>query len=281
MPETGIVARRILLVDDDDAVRDMMNHTLTGKGYVVVTAARVSEALKYIANESFDVLITDLHMPNPGDGFTVVSAMRHSQPQARTLLISGYPDVHGAMAAILLEADEVLVKPFEVTQLLELIDKAMPIRENIKRINKESVATILARCTGAIVSTWLKDSKESLELNSLLLTDSERTGYLDKLVQDLVARLRGGSSQKGHHNLVSQSAITHGKLRHEQGYSPEMLVHESRLLQVSIFGTLKNNMNSLDFSLLLADVMVIADEVDAQLTQTMGSFMRFKNTAVA
>jgi YesN/AraC family two-component response regulator len=43
------------------------------------------------------VLITDLHMPNPGDGFTVVTAMRHSQPNALTLLVSGYPDVqnHG------------------------------------------------------------------------------------------------------------------------------------------------------------------------------------------
>ena len=53
-----------------------------------------------------------------------------------------------------------------------------------------------------------------------------------------------------------------------------MLVHESRILQVTLFGTLKDNMNALDFSLLLPDVMTIADEVDAQLTQTMGSYMK-------
>ena len=53
-----------------------------------------------------------------------------------------------------------------------------------------------------------------------------------------------------------------------------MLVHESRILQVTIFGTLQNNLNVLDFSLLLPDVMTIADEVDAQLTQTMVSFMK-------
>jgi hypothetical protein len=57
-----------------------------------------------------------------------------------------------------------------------------------------------------------------------------------------------------------------------------MLAHESRILQVTIFGTLKDNMNALDFSLLLPDVMTIADEVDAQLTQTMGSYMRFANS---
>jgi hypothetical protein len=57
------------------------------------------------------VLITDLHMPHAEQGFTVVTAMRHSQPAALTLLVSGYPDVQSAMAAILLEADEIIVKP--------------------------------------------------------------------------------------------------------------------------------------------------------------------------
>jgi hypothetical protein len=53
-----------------------------------------------------------------------------------------------------------------------------------------------------------------------------------------------------------------------------MLIHESRILQVTIFGTLHKNLSVLDFSLLLPDVMIIADEVDAQLTQTMGAFTK-------
>ncbi|MGB7602201.1 MAG: hypothetical protein WBM24_17980 [Candidatus Sulfotelmatobacter sp.] len=52
-----------------------------------------------------------------------------------------------------------------------------------------------------------------------------------------------------------------------------MLVHETRIVQVTLFETLKDNMNALDFSLLAADVMTIADEVDAHLTQTMGSYI--------
>ena len=119
------VAHRVLLVDDDEAVRAMMNATLERKGFEVVAAASVTEALKHIATESFDVLITDLHMPNPGDGFTVITAMRHSQPDALTLLVSGYPDVQSAMAAILLEADEIMVKPFEVGRLAELVREKM------------------------------------------------------------------------------------------------------------------------------------------------------------
>src|SRR3979490_1167547 len=125
-PTEPRAARRVLLVDDDGAVRAMMNRGLERKGFEVVAAGSVPEALKRIATESFDVLITDLHMPNPGDGFTVVSAMRHSQPDALTLLVSGYPDVKSAMAAILLEADEIIVKPFEVGKLAELVrDKVL------------------------------------------------------------------------------------------------------------------------------------------------------------
>jgi DNA-binding NtrC family response regulator len=113
-PISPSTLHKVLLVDDDAAVRDMMTSTLQHKGFKVVSAANATEALKHIATESFDVLLTDLDMPNPGDGFTVVTAMRHSQPDALTLLVSGYPDVQSAMAAILLEADEIIVKPFEM-----------------------------------------------------------------------------------------------------------------------------------------------------------------------
>jgi len=57
-------ARRVLLVDDDGTVRALMNEGLQRKGFEVTTAANVTEALRRIANESFDVLITDLHMPD-------------------------------------------------------------------------------------------------------------------------------------------------------------------------------------------------------------------------
>jgi hypothetical protein len=58
-----------------------------------------------------------------------------------------------------------------------------------------------------------------------------------------------------------------------------MLVEESRVLQVSIFETLQNNLATVDFSLLLMDVMTIADEVDSQLKQTISSFMEESNGA--
>jgi DNA-binding response OmpR family regulator len=283
-PTEPTVAHKVLLVDDDDAVRSMMNATLKYRGFEVVAAASVTEALRHIATESFDVLITDLHMPNPGDGFTVVTAMRHSQPDALTLLVSGYPDVQSAMAAILLEADEIMVKPFEVAKLADHVREKMLNRKPTARLEKERVGTILRRCIARVVEDWLARAKQSKELNHVLLSDDERTGHLPKLVEDLVVRLSKPSASataKDSDAVFSPAATAHGKLRYKQGYTPAMLVHESRILQVTLFGTLQSNLSFLDFSLLLPDVMTIADEVDAQLTQSMDSFMDAMRTPAA
>jgi ActR/RegA family two-component response regulator len=268
------MSHRVLLVDDDEGVRRMMGASLESKGFEVVPAVGVMEALKLIASESFDVLITDLHMPNPSDGFAVVTAMRHSQPDALTLLVSGYPDVKSAMEAIFLQADEIIVKPFEVGKLAELVREKMLARKPVARTPKERVAAILQRCMNGIVEDWLVLVKKSKELDSVILTDDERTGYLPKLIEDLIVRLRRrGTPGEESDSDSSSAAVAHGKMRQLQGYTPGMLVHDSRILQVTLFGTLQSNLNALDFSLLLPDVMTIADEVDSQLMQAMNSFM--------
>lgn len=275
-------AYRVLLVDDDKAVREMMVTTLERKGFDVVAASSVTEALGRITAETFDVLITDLHMPNPGDGFTVVTAMRHAQPHALTLLVSGYPDVQTAMATILMQADEIIAKPFEVQRLPDLVREKMLARKPVARVEKERVATILQRCNAGVVADWLARTKESRELNHLQLSDDERTGHLATLIDDLVVRLsKPSATDKDSDAVFSAAAVAHGKLRYLQGYTPAMLVHESRILQVTLFGTLQRNLSSLDFSLLLPDVMTIADEVDAQLTQSMSSYMDAMQKTVA
>src|SRR5580693_3281332 len=108
---------RILLAEDDDAVRDMLKAALERDGFEVVAVANVCDALRSIATENFDALLSDLHMPNAGDGFTVVSAMRHTHPQAATLVLSRYPAIDEALAAVRLPADEIPVKPIAVGSL--------------------------------------------------------------------------------------------------------------------------------------------------------------------
>jgi hypothetical protein len=140
--------------------------------------------------------------------------------------------------------------------------------------NKESVAAILKRCKADLIADWLERSKRTPELNHLHLGDEERTGHLPKLVDDIVARLvKHKMPSKDSDAECSIAALEHGVLRREQHYTPAMLIHESRILQVTIFGLLQK-ISTLDFNLPWLDVMIIADEVDAQLTQTMESFTK-------
>jgi DNA-binding response OmpR family regulator len=265
-------SHRVLLVDDNEDIRAMMSAALARKGFDVIEAGSVTEALKLITRESFDVLITDLHMPSPSDGFAIVTAMRHSQPDALTLLVSGYPDVKSAMDSILLQADEIIVKPFEAGKLADIVHEKLLNRKPSARIKKERVAAILQRCSSEIVEEWLVRVRKNPELNHVSLTDQERTGYLPKLIEDLIVRLRECNTPgKESDSPNSAAAAAHGKMRKAQGCTAEMLVHDSRMLQVTLFGMLQNNLSAIDLSLLLPDVMTIADEVDSQLTQTMGS----------
>src|ERR1700683_5543939 len=150
----GQTIHRVLLVDDDEVVLGVMSESLKSKGFEVVGVGGVTDALKRIATEDFDILITDLHMPNAGDGFTVISAMRHSQPTALTMLLSGFPDVKRAMEAIILQADEIVVKPVEAQRLAELVRERLLIQKPAHRPNKERVSDLLQRCSDIVVRDW-------------------------------------------------------------------------------------------------------------------------------
>jgi len=264
---------RVLLVDDNDAVRTTMQEVLELNNFEVVSASSVNEALSYIAAETFGVLLCDLHMPGRGDGLTVVSAMRHANANALTLVFSGYPEMKEALSAILVQADEILVKPLDIPSLIELITKRLATSDHSK-------TRVLESECGATIQDWLLRVQHDKEIIRIPLNFDERTGHLPQLLRDLVSRLR--SNQKlGGDSDESDSAWQHGKLRHTQGYSAAMLVEESRMLQVSIFQTLQSHLTSIDFSLVLLDVMCIADEVDSQLAQTMRSYSAEESARVA
>src|ERR1700735_86007 len=145
---------KILLVDDDETIRETLSAILENSGFQVVVAANVNGALSLIGSQTFDVLLSDLHMPGPGDGLTVVSAMRHANPKALTLILSSYPAMKEAVAAILLQADDVLVKPMAVVMLVDLIRGRLKQRTIPARVIS-SVADILEEETQSTISDWL------------------------------------------------------------------------------------------------------------------------------
>ncbi len=249
----------------------MLRAALERDDFEVVAVANVCEALSRIAAESFDVLLSDLHMPLAGDGFTVVSAMRHTHPHAVTLVLSGYPELDEALAAIRLQADEVLVKPIEIASLRKIIREKLKNPVARPRLPAKSVASILEQDLEATVHAWMALVERDQELTCIALNFEDRTGHLPNLLADLIYRLRMPPTAKANFSLAAHE---HGNLRRRQGYSAAMMVEESRILQVSIFNTLQNNLCSVDFSQVLLDVMTIADEVDSQLKQAMLSFVQ-------
>jgi CheY-like chemotaxis protein len=261
---------RVLLVDDDEVVRVSLSFVLEQSGFTVTSASNVPEALKYISSESYDVLLSDLHMPGAGDGLTVVSAMRHANPTAVTLLLSAFPEMDAAAQAILHQADEILVKPMEVESLIQVINQRVASGPQRTR-EIVTVATILERTTGGMIQEWFERVQAEDKLMSVPLSFEQRCSHLPTVFSDLVHRLR---SRKpiGMKEPRSVAASKHGVNRFRQGYTAAMLVEESRMLQVSIFNTLQNNLANIDYSVLLIGVMTIADEIDFQLSQAIESY---------
>jgi hypothetical protein len=107
------------------------------------------------------------------------------------------------------------------------------------------------------------------ELTVLSMNPQERSRHLWPLLAELVCRLRLGHDAKA---TVSMAAREHGVRRCSQGYTVPMVVEESRILQVSIFTTIHDNLASVDCHNIMLDVAMIADEVDSQLKQSMIGF---------
>src|SRR3954453_3056334 len=148
--------RRLLLVDDEAVIRITLSAILSKHGFEVSAAATVAEALQKITSQQFDVLLSDLNIGNPGDGLTVVSAMRRTQPEAVTMILTGYPAFETALEAIRQQVDEYIVKPADVPALVRTIESklAMPPRQRHLPPPKR-VAMILQEHLQRIEEQWL------------------------------------------------------------------------------------------------------------------------------
>lgn len=118
---------RILLIDDDDSVRTMLRLTLAKFGHPVVEARNGKEGLKLFAAVDFDLVITDLVMPET-EGFEVLGALRKQIPRVKVLVITG--GLRGSVVnfremALHLGADRVLAKPFSNDEFIATVNELL------------------------------------------------------------------------------------------------------------------------------------------------------------
>ena len=218
---------KILLVDDDEAIRVTLAKILEQHGFEVTTAANVPEALKHISSIPYDALLSDLHMPGAGDGLTVVSAMRHANPKAVTMLLSAFPEMDAAARAILMQTDQIFVKPMQVMALVEAIELRLANGAPLPRA-VETVATILGRSVEVTIQAWFERIKSDKKVMAIEMTYEQRTCHLPQVFRDLVSRLES-AKPIGSKELVSEAAYAHGINRRRQGYTAAMMVEESRM----------------------------------------------------
>ncbi len=261
---------KVLFVDDEEGIRLTLSELLRANGFNVTTAATVQDALGLIMQHPFDVLIADLNMGSPGDGFTVISAMRSAQPQALRLILTGYPDFQSAIRAIQEQVHGYLVKPTDVESLVSKIrtwlvqrptQPSGPERKRLAEIIRESRERIIAQCVQA--------ANEDQEMRSIPLSAAGRRNNLPAVL-DLVIAIADGQDLSPAH---LRNAAEHGAVRQTQGYSIPLLVREARFLSDALAAVVQDDVLRIDLSQFIPDLRRVCAAVEMLLEESTRAYI--------
>jgi DNA-binding response OmpR family regulator len=263
---------KLLFVDDEENIRTTFSMMLEANGFTVTSAATVADALRFIANEKFEVLIADLNVGSAGDGFTIVSAMRRTQPKAATFILTGYPAFETALEAIRQQVDDYFVKPTEIEQMVSRIRERLSARSSTglaQWIIPERLPEVLDKCLDSITADWLSEVNKDPELVATRLSETERKDHVPDLLRESVNRARSiGPTAE---NI--RAAAQHGATRRKQGYTVPLLVREANILQ-SVLGTcVQQNLLKVDVSHLVPDMILIYKTIQTELEVSIRQFL--------
>jgi len=172
----------ILVIDDKESIRKMLQQTLVAEGHEVESAANGFEGIKKTKSRQYDVVLTDLKMPDM-DGISVLSAVKEENPDASVIVMTAYGTIETAVEAMKRGAFDFITKPFDTDHLNVMIKRAMETRQlmNENLMLKEALKLNLGE--GRIIGTSPKVN-EVLQLvqkvacsdTSVLLVGESGTG---------------------------------------------------------------------------------------------------------
>jgi len=258
------MATRLLFVDDEAGIRKTLKLILERHGFEVTTSEAVPDALEQINHSTFEVLVSDLNIGQPGDGFTVVSAMRRVQPEAATFILTGYPDFDTALQAIRNQVDGYMLKPTDIPTLIETIRHRLenrrpatlePPLKRVSQLMRESLAEI---CT-----QWLKLIKTHAELRTITLADRERVDHIPPVVEEMARRVDLNDEETT--QAGKDAAKSHGRERARQGYTIPLIVIEMHLLQRTLSHVLQRNLIRMDLSTVISDMIMVGESLQEQM----------------
>ena len=122
---------RILLVEDEESIRNLLRLNLELEGYEVVTSANGRKALELIEGQHFDLLLLDVMLPDV-DGFTITEQVRLSNGEVPILLLTAKDTAQDRVMGLKKGADDYLTKPFNLEELLLRVSKLMRRSQRVK-----------------------------------------------------------------------------------------------------------------------------------------------------
>jgi DNA-binding NtrC family response regulator len=120
MPEKN----RILVVDDEEALRTVLSTELSSEGYEVSAAADGNEAIDLVKENNYDLVLLDIKMPNV-DGFEVLKFVKGTKPDIKVIMLTGFADLKNAIESKRLGAEDFVSKPYDLVDLLTTIERVL------------------------------------------------------------------------------------------------------------------------------------------------------------
>ncbi|GMU52035.1 MAG: hypothetical protein AMXMBFR33_11810 [Candidatus Xenobia bacterium] len=131
----------ILLLEDDDKLRTMLESVLEDEGYRVKAVPSGEEAIRQAADGTYDLIVTDIRMEGT-DGLDALAAVKEQRPEIGSVVITGYSTEADCIRAVRLGVNDYLRKPFRVEELLEAIQKALSRRHQQGQAEQAQLAVL-------------------------------------------------------------------------------------------------------------------------------------------
>jgi|YelNatPaOPRAMG01_1025707.scaffolds.fasta_scaffold01809_4 DNA-binding NtrC family response regulator len=133
---------KILVVDDDENIRKVLQTILEDEGYMVDIAENGEKAIDKTKSDFYNLALIDVRLPDM-EGTELLSKMRDTTPKMRKVIITGYPTLQNAIAAVNKGADAYIVKPFEVEKVLQTIKEQLKKQEEERAFSEEKIAEFI------------------------------------------------------------------------------------------------------------------------------------------
>jgi DNA-binding NtrC family response regulator len=115
---------KILVVDDEEALRVVLSAELDGEGYQVSSAADGQAAINILMTNEFDLILLDIKMPNV-DGFEVLKFVKDRWPKTKVVMLTGFADLKNAIESKKLGAEDFVSKPYDLVDLLTTVERVL------------------------------------------------------------------------------------------------------------------------------------------------------------